>query len=166
MNEARVYLALVKHGPCNAGPLISETQLHRNIVYVALDHMIAKKYVTQKTVRGRKNFSVASPAVLENEFKKKAALASQMAKMLSQKAKQEHQEITFHEGAEEYTDLMFTLTSAMPDESSICFFGITHEGLTDTSMGRSFQRYLDLLKRKHMTHAVISNNKKKSHVKH
>ena len=80
--EAAVYIALFQHGPCNAGPIIKETNLHRNIVYTSLDHLMSRKLVTEKIVRGRKIFSAISPDNLRQEYGKKAELATTVAKEL------------------------------------------------------------------------------------
>lgn len=113
-NDAAVYLGLLKHGPCNAGPIITETGFHRNIVYTSLEHLGARKLVSEKTIRGRTQFAVTDPSRLADEFDGKAQLAKELSKELHARLTTSPQEITVHQGNEEYLSLLTGLIKALP----------------------------------------------------
>ena len=113
-NDAAVYLALLQHGPCNAGPMITETGFHRNIIYTSLEHLRARKFVSEKTVRGRAQFAVTDPARLVDEFAEKATLAKDLSQELRSRLSVTPQEITVHQGNEEYFTLLSGVMKALP----------------------------------------------------
>lgn len=117
-NDAAVYLALLKHGPCNAGPMITETGFHRNVVYTSLEHLRARKLVSEKTVRGRIQFAVTDPARLAHEFEEKAHLAKDVAEELRARASVAPQEITVHQGNEEYFSLLAGIITSLPKNAT------------------------------------------------
>ena len=112
--DAAVYEALIECSPASAGPLIEATGLHRNIVYTSLEHLIARKLAAKSTVRGRAQFRAVAPTVLAEEFKEKAAVAAAVAAGLAARIKRGAQEITVHQGNEEYLQLLTELVSALP----------------------------------------------------
>lgn len=77
-NEARVYAELLKLGLTNAGPLVSQTKLHRQLVYEALERLQEKKLVSSVTKNGRKHFQAASPTVLLVLLKRKEEQAKKL----------------------------------------------------------------------------------------
>ncbi len=113
-NDAAVYLALAKHGPCMAGPMITETGFHRNIVYTSLEHLRARKLVSEKTVRGRTQFAITDPIRLANEFEEKAERAKDLAQELRSRLTATPQEITVHQGNEEYFALLAGIMKSLP----------------------------------------------------
>ncbi len=117
-NEAEVYLALLSKGPCNAGPVITETGFHRNVVYTALGHLKARKLVSERKIRGRAQFELTDPQHLAQEFSEKAATAEEVAKQLQHLAATPVREITIHEGNKEYLALLTSLLQAMPKGST------------------------------------------------
>src|SRR3989344_6528769 len=52
-NESEVYEALVKSGLTKAGHLIARLDVHRNIVYEALESLIRKGFVTKESKQAR-----------------------------------------------------------------------------------------------------------------
>jgi sugar-specific transcriptional regulator TrmB len=59
--ESQIYLALLKLGESPAKPIIEETNLHRQIIYDALDKLIAKGFVSYVLQANRKYFKASSP---------------------------------------------------------------------------------------------------------
>ena len=60
-NEALVYLELLSLGATNAGPLVRETGLHRQLVYAALDRLEDSGLVSVSVYNNRKVFQAAPP---------------------------------------------------------------------------------------------------------
>ncbi len=69
-NEASVYLALLERGSTNAGAIIKETKLHRNIVYDNLDRLIEKGLVSFVIIRNIKHFQATSSSELKEYIEK------------------------------------------------------------------------------------------------
>ncbi len=133
-NTAAVYLAIVQLGPCNAGPIIQATNLHRNIVYSSIQHLEVRKLVAEKVVKGRKIFSATAPETLAQEFEQKAELAQQLSQKMKELSKKESEEIVIYQGPKEYISLLTGLLEAMPAGSV--------EYILGTSNGRLMSKYI------------------------
>lgn len=59
--ESQIYLALLKLGESSAKPIIEETNLHRQVVYDALDKLIEKGLVSYVLQAKRKYFKATPP---------------------------------------------------------------------------------------------------------
>ncbi len=116
--EATVYLKLVELGLVTSNPLISETGLHRSVVYTALDHLVARKVVEVREVKGKKTFAAVFPDLLIEEFDSKKVLAEEVAHRITEKMKIGRQEITIHQGNEEYLALLTSCLKSMPKGST------------------------------------------------
>ncbi|MBU1032569.1 MAG: helix-turn-helix domain-containing protein [Patescibacteria group bacterium] len=143
-HEAEVYLALLAHGPCSVGPLVTATRLHRNIVYTELDHLKARKMVSEKQVRGRKRFSVASPSRLSHEFNEKAKVAKDLSELIERQMPKGLPEITVHQGNEEYLSLLTDLIKAMPKGSTKYVLGAGGEQFMEKTMRPIWKEYHDV----------------------
>lgn len=76
-NEAAVYLELLSIGTCHAGPLIKQTGLHRQLVYLALDRLEEMGLVSISVANNKKVFQASPPQELvrlQEERKTKARL--------------------------------------------------------------------------------------------
>lgn len=141
-NDTRVYLALVRHEPCPAGPLIQATRLHRNIVYTSLAHLIERKLATERQVRGTKHFSLTSPTALLAEFRAKQEQAEQAVSMITQLRSQESlEEITVHQGNEEYLQLLTGLIRQLPQGGTKYVLGTGGAAFMDATMLPIWRRY-------------------------
>lgn len=149
-HESAVYVALLEKGPCNAGPLISATKLHRNVVYTALDHLIGKKVVSEQLVNGRKRFSTSSPATLVEAFEKKTLLAHEIAKEIHDRSKRELQEITIHQGNAEYLDVLTSTIKSMSRGSTKFVFGTGGEGFMKNTMLPIWKKYHEAAHAQHL----------------
>jgi predicted transcriptional regulator len=83
-NEAAVYAAMLDLGETKVGPIIQRTGFHRNIIYRALDVLIAKRFVYRVTKRGVFHYGSAGPDPLVEEASQRVALAKEVAKELAQ----------------------------------------------------------------------------------
>ncbi len=99
-NETKVYLALFELGRARAGEVIDETTLHRNIVYTALDQLVARGLVTKTVVGKVAEFVANAPESLIVEVEEKKLLAQQVAEQLKRKQHDEPREVIVYEGFE------------------------------------------------------------------
>lgn len=141
-NNAAVYLAIVQLGPCNAGPIVKATNLHRNIVYNSIQYLIVRKLVSEKVVKGRKIFSATSPETLAHEFEHKAELAQKLSIKMKELSKKEAEEIVIYQGRKEYISLLSGLLDDMPSGSIEYIFG--------TGNGRLMNKYIKSFSKSHL----------------
>lgn len=139
--DADVYLVLADLGATTSGPLITKTGLHRNVVYTALEHLIANKYVIESQVRGKKQFVLADPAVIARDFAEKAEVAEEAADAIEALAKREVQEVTIHEGNEEYLALLIGLIRDLPKGGTKYVLGTGGEAFMSTTMRPIWKKY-------------------------
>lgn len=145
-SEAMVYLALLETGKTTAGPIISKTQLHRNVVYTALDHLLARKLVSEQTSRGVKNFALSVPLQLNIEFTEKAKIAKQLTEAITLKLSGNIQEITVHEGNEEYLALLTGIIKSLPRGSTKYVIGTGGESFMEATMRPIWKKYHEVAK--------------------
>lgn len=77
-NEAAVYGALMKMGACQAGPLVKETGLHREIVYQALASLEAGGLVTRSRAKSAQVFQANNPIRLQQRLDEAARQAKEL----------------------------------------------------------------------------------------
>ncbi|HEX8974779.1 MAG TPA: helix-turn-helix domain-containing protein [Patescibacteria group bacterium] len=140
-NEAQVYLALLELGSSTAGPLIAKTGLHRNVVYTSLQHLKERRLVTEASKRGKKNFTAVSPVILEEEFEQKARSAKKLTQNILQNLKPAAEEITIHQGNEEYLQLLTGILKAMPKGSTKYVIGTGGEEFMAATMRPIWKKY-------------------------
>lgn len=141
-----MYLALAELGASTSGPIIVKTNLHRNVVYTALEHLIASKYVVETQVRGKKQFVLADPEVLVRDFAQKADIAKDAAKEIEAIAKRETQEITVHKGNEEYLTLLAGLIRQLPQGGTKYVLGTGGEAFMAETMRPIWRKYHNVAK--------------------
>ncbi len=83
-NEAKVYLSLVRKGPSNASLVVSETGLHRVLVYDVLGRLVEKGLVGSVIKADTKLFEAASPKELVDWLDRKETELSDKRKRLQQ----------------------------------------------------------------------------------
>lgn len=140
-SEATVYFALLEHGSGSTGPLIASTGLHRNVVYTSLEHLKARKLVSERLIRGVKHFSLTSPEVLSQEFQKKSQIASMMTEEILKRLPNQSQEITIHQGNDEYLTLLTSLLKSLPKKSDKYVLGTGGEEFMQLTMRPIWKPY-------------------------
>ena len=140
-NDAVVYLKLIEIGTSSAGPIITGTALHRNVVYTSLEHLVGRKLVEVKEIRGVKTFSAVEPSVLLTEFDEKKRIADNIVQTLGQRIGSNKQEITIHEGNDEYLLLLTNLIGAMPKYSTKYVLGTGGQEFMDATMIPIWKKY-------------------------
>jgi sugar-specific transcriptional regulator TrmB len=145
-NEAQVYQALLKLGNVNAGPIVKETKLHRQFVYLALDSLEAKGLVTHLIRRNRKAFNASHPNTLVKMQKEREKLARDAIPHLLklQPDQKERLEIRVLYGKEEfYKNLITTVESAARCDKCIRIIGGASDAVFYNLLGGLYQDYTD-----------------------
>ena len=99
-NQAAVYSSLIELGQCKAGAIIKKTNLHRNIVYEALDDLVSKKLVFKTSKGGVALFQLSDATTLINDAEKQVSVAQEVSKEINQLRKKSPHEIKLYEGLE------------------------------------------------------------------
>jgi len=152
-----VYLVLAELGTVSTGPLIAKLGLHRNVVYTALEHLVNRKFVIESQVKGKKTFAVADPSVIAEEFTRKADIAKEVADEVSAMAKRKQQEVTVHEGNEEYLSLLLGILRSPSDEKKIVYvLGTGGELFMENTMRPIWKKYHKLAREQGVSIKMIS----------
>ncbi len=165
-HETDVYLTLAELGACTSGPLIAKTGLHRNVVYTALEHLIDRKFVLESQVRGKKQFVVADPTVIAREFSQKAEIARNAADEIGIIAKREKQEISVHEGNEEYLALLTGLIRQLPRGGTKYVLGTGGEEFMALTMRPIWRKYHKVVKEQGIQIRMIAYESQRSAIAH
>jgi sugar-specific transcriptional regulator TrmB len=113
-NEAMAYAALVKNGPCKAGQLIADLNLHRNLVYQALENLILKGYAAKISVRGVWRFQITEPDVLLGNLRRHEDIARNLIEEISAVSQNISRFMKMHEGIESYRRYWLTTIDRVP----------------------------------------------------
>jgi len=122
-NETKVYMALLETGSTNAGRIIKNTKLHRNIVYDNLDRLMEKGLVTFVLIRGIKHFEATNPNELKefiekqkNEILAKEKLVNQILPQIAKiKTISKPQEAAIFKGKKAVKNLLEEMTLSKTD---------------------------------------------------
>lgn len=163
-NETDVYLALLELKIASSGPIIKKTQLHRNVVYTSLSHLVKKRLVSEKSVRGIKTFSIVEPDSFTSDFEQKANLAKEVEKDILAKIPQKNQEITIHQGNEEYLQLLTGLLRSMPEGSTKYVIGTGGEDFMRETMRPIWKKYHKVARNKRINIKMISYESQRSSI--
>lgn len=158
-NEAKVYLELLKLGLTNAGPIVSNTHLHRQLVYEALDRLVEKKLASILIKNNRKNFQAASPNVILKLIQEKEARAREiLPELLKLRTQADDQiEIRTLYGQKGFIENLKTIIdSAAADDGVMRIIG----GAPDTKfyevLGDLYPTYVKLLENNKVKKYLIS----------
>lgn len=158
-NEAKVYLELLKLGLTNAGPIVTGTHLHRQLVYEALDRLEEKKLVSTLIKNSRKHFQAASPNLLLKIVQEKEKQAREILPALLKLHTQADDQIeirTLYGQKGFLENLKTVIESAASDDGVMRIIG----GAPDTKfyevLGDSYSTYLKLLENSKVKKYLIS----------
>lgn len=140
-NDALVYTTLSNLKTTTVNPIIAKTGLHRSLVYTSLEHLVAKKLISEFENRGKKNFTVISPDILIEEFNEKQNIAKIVAKDIKEKIASNIQEITIHQGNEEYLALLTSLVRQLPKGGTKYVMGTGGENFMKETMRPIWEKY-------------------------
>ncbi len=158
-NEAKVYLELLKLGLTNAGPIVTNTRLHRQLVYEALDRLVEKKLASVLIKNNRKHFQAASPNMILKLIQEKETKAREiLPELLKLRTQADDQiEIRTLYGQKGFLEnLKIIIESAAADDGIMRIIG----GAPDTKfyevLGDSYVEYVKLLEDNKVKKYLIS----------
>jgi sugar-specific transcriptional regulator TrmB len=140
-NDATVYLALAELKTATSNPLITNTGLHRSLVYTSLEHLVARKLISEFETKGKKTFSIVSPDILVEEFEENQKIAESVSKNIIHKMSAETQEITIHKGNDEYLALLTSLIKQLPNGGTKYIIGSGGEDFMEETMRPIWKKY-------------------------
>lgn len=99
-NEIKVYLSLFDLGQCRAGQIIDYTNLHRNLVYTALEELVEKNLVIKMEKGKVAMFEINDPVVLQELVENKLEIAKDAALDLQSRLQSKPRDVRVYEGNE------------------------------------------------------------------
>lgn len=113
-NEAAVYVALLKLGQSPAGKIISETRLHRSVVYETFAKLVNRKLVFKLDKKKISYFQATSPDRILESIEAQKSLAEKLVPELKGLFDANLPEITVYEGLESYRQFWLESARKMP----------------------------------------------------
>ncbi len=147
-NDALVYEALVRFGPCRAGHIINKIDLHRNLVYQSLDHLVNQGYATKLIRSGVWQFQITDPASLMTQVKRKESIVSGIMEEVKTYQHKVHQQMIVYEGIESYRDYWIQSLERIPEGTVDYAVGVLPNEQWIALMGKNYKKYLELRLRK------------------
>lgn len=99
-NEIKVYLSLFSLGQCKAGQIIEHTGLHRNLVYTALEELVAKNIISKMEKGKVAVFALNDPEILEELIEEKLDIAKNVVEDLQSRLQTKPRDVRIYEGTE------------------------------------------------------------------
>lgn len=139
-NETTVYEALVKlGGSSSAGEIIKLADLHRNIVYDALNHLERQNLVQIIDKNKKQFFTLKKPDHLVAGFEKQIKNTRELSKILGKLPLGNH-EVTIHEGSIAWQQAWQSAMQSMKPKSTFCTIGMAGDKWVRL-MGETFVEY-------------------------
>lgn len=155
-NEARIYEALVRYGPCRAGLLISKLEIHRNLVYQSLDSLVSKGHATRVIKEKVWYFQITDPNSYLTTLRQKETIAQQIVKEIKSYQHKTSQQIVVYEGLESYRNFWLSSLERMPEGSVDYCAGTVPTNQWIELMGPAYKKYLKIrLKKKIIWNTLI-----------
>lgn len=101
-SEAKVYEALVHLGPVKAGAVIARVDVHRNIVYRALDTLVANGYVSRVERNGVWHFSITDPQSFMVSTKRRELVLGELVQQIQEVHERVSSQIVVYDGVASY----------------------------------------------------------------
>ncbi len=130
-NEASVYLALFELQRTRAGRIIEQTDLHRNIVYTALEVLEERELLTKTIVGGVAEYVANDPLALVEEVERKKNQAVLVSKQLQEKLTHREREVKIFEGYDGMKRVNDRSLRLDPGETAYVF-GVPNFGVENT----------------------------------
>lgn len=147
-NEAKVYEALVKFGPCRAGVLINKLDIHRNLVYQSLEKLILGGYATKVIKKGVWTFQITDPNSLLSSVKQRENIVEGIIKEIQTNQHKSFQQIVVYEGIESYRDYWLSSLERFP--VGTIDYTVGSSAISDwiNIMGPAYEKYNELRTKK------------------
>ncbi len=143
-NEALVYEALAKFGPCRAGILIAKLDVHRNLIYQSLEKLVLRGFATKVVIRGVWNFQITDPNSLLSFFKQKENILKEVVKEIQTYQHKAVQQIVVYEGIESYRNFWISSLERIPERTIDYAVGAPTNKVWIGLLGKFYKRYLEL----------------------
>ncbi len=75
--EAMIYIALLKKGMTTVGPIVTQTKLHRQLVYQSLEKLKSMRMAAMVMKNGRQNWHATDPSIILEQLEKQQRIAKQ-----------------------------------------------------------------------------------------
>ena len=158
-NQTDVYLALLERGQTKVGPLISQTGFHRNIVYRALDDLIAQKLVSKISKHGVFYYSPIDPQPLINKQKEQVEIAQEAVKEIKSKKIIEQAEVLVLSGTQGVIDAYEMMVA---QKENIYIIGATHDFLQNERIRSFREKAFEKVRKSQIFHHVLRQPQIKS----
>lgn len=141
LKEAAVYMALLKLGETGSSKILSETGLHGQFVYQALEGLENRGLAQHVIQRGRKRFSARPPntllALIEQQRRETADIAERLTNLFPQPSQQQFE---VYQGEEAFVAHEFHLLEQAPTNATLLVVGGTGDAFINT-LGSSLSVY-------------------------
>ncbi|HRY82456.1 MAG TPA: helix-turn-helix domain-containing protein [Candidatus Moranbacteria bacterium] len=154
-NEAQVYEALVKFGPCRAGVIINKLDIHRNLVYQSLETLIAKGFAVKVIKKNVWTFQITDPKSLLTSLKSKEMIAHEVIKQIQTFHHQASQQIVVYEGIDSYRNYWMSSLEKIPEGSTIHCLGTVNNESFFKLLGPFAKKYMELKIKKNIIWQTI-----------
>lgn len=154
-NEAKVYEALVRFGPCRAGILINKLDIHRNLVYQSLEKLILGGYATKVVKKGVWTFQITDPNSLLLTVRQRESVVESIIKEIQTEKHKAYQQITVYEGIESYRDYWLGTLERFPEGTVDYTVGTSPLREWMELMGPAYGKYMELKIKKRLKWKTI-----------
>jgi hypothetical protein len=126
---------------------------------------VDRKIVTVQIIKSKKHFIANDPQFLIEEFTEKDILAKAVAKEIRKSIPKDRQEITIHQGNDEYLKLLTSLLKRLPKGATKYIMGTGGEAFMENTMIPIWEKYHTVAFSNDIKIKMISYNKQKSSIK-
>lgn len=121
--DSEVYLALLKRGEAPVGELSKALNAHRELIYGAMNRLIAEGLVLEKEKKKIKHYQALEPKTLVSKIREKEELASSILPDLNKLFTQPDVTIQILEGAEGYEEVQKDIQRSLKDKETYFVIG-------------------------------------------
>lgn len=166
-NESIVYEALVKSGQTKAGVLIARLDVHRNIVYEALESLIRKGFVTKIDKRGVWWFQITEPDSIKTMLQQKQQIADSVITEIKRYKQHIEQQIRVYEGIDSFRAYWMTSLEREPEGTVEYCIGLPLNNRWERLMGESnMEKYIALREKKRISWHTVLFELEKGQIEH
>jgi sugar-specific transcriptional regulator TrmB len=123
LQEAEVYLALLKVGESAVGAIISQTGFHRDLVYGALTRLEQQGLIQSLEKKKIRHYQAANPSVLVRKMKEKLDIAEGLLPSLNDLYKQPAVSVKIYEGSEGMEEIEKDFAESLKDNEEFYCIG-------------------------------------------
>jgi sugar-specific transcriptional regulator TrmB len=120
-NEAKVYKILLENGEIAAGPIVKKLNMHRQVIYDALNGLISKNLVANSIIGKTNHYKITNPKNILDNIKVQERIAGNLIEEINKKlvGQTKRQEIKIYEGEKAYRELVLRNDERMPVNSEL-----------------------------------------------